>query len=277
MKSIPFSKFSGCGNDFILIDNRDGLIPTEGLPHFATNVCRRRMSAGADGLILIENAENADFRWQFLNSDGSRADMCGNGARCAARFARQNSIAGKQMSFQTEAGIVKAEVDGDNVRIGMTDPSDLRLEIALVLNDEPILVSSIHTGVPHVVVPVEDRRALDAIDVVTRGKSIRFHEAFAPDGANANFCCLIGDNRIAARTYERGVEDETLACGTGAVAGAIVMGQTAGLTSPTSVQTQGGWLTIHYGQTDDGYTDVWLEGDAREIYSGVLLEDAWQY
>jgi len=278
MMSIPFYKFSGNGNDFIIIDNRDAVVDEGSLTKFIARVCRRRMSAGADGLILVEDGQGVDFRWRYFNADGSLAEMCGNGARCVARFAYLNGIAGSTMSFENEAGIVTAVITDDRVKISMPDPRDLRTAYALDLTGGPLTVSSINTGVPHVVVPEPTPAELARVDVVGLGTEIRHHGAYAPEGTNADFVCISGENEITIRTYERGVEDETLACGTGAIAGAIVAADQSGLTSPVKVRTRsGGFLGVHFRQANGAFHDVHLEGDARVIYSGELQEDAWRY
>ena len=274
MEPIPFYKMSGAGNDFIIIDNRQQTVADTNLTSFISSVCRRRMSAGADGLILIESSEIYDFRWRFFNSDGSKAEMCGNGARCAARFAHMNGIAGTTLSFETEAGVIQAQINQDRVKVKMPDSSDLKLGYSLELSDRSLEISSINTGVPHVVVMVEQ---IDNIDVVALGKEIRFHPGFAPAGTNANFVYRSKSNEIMLRTYERGVEDETLACGTGAIASAIVSACQLNMNSPIDVQTRSGvYLTIHFSKTDGQFDDIYMEGDARVIYTGVLQPDAWQ-
>ena len=274
MRKINFLKISGSGNDFIIIDNRKSIIKEDTQPEFVKNVCRRKMSVGSDGLILIEDTDTADFKWRFYNSDGSVAEMCGNGARCAARFALLNNIAGKQMVFETIAGRVTAIVNQETVKIGMPDPFDMRTGYTLALSDASLIVSSINTGVPHVVVLKEN---IDDIDVLKTGEEIRFHKEYAPAGTNVNFATRIGSDLIGLRTYERGVEDETLACGTGSIASALVMSVLEGMISPVKVRTKsGGILVIHFKKTADKFTDIFLEGDARVIYKGELMEDAWR-
>jgi diaminopimelate epimerase len=272
---IPFFKMSGSGNDFIIIDNRQERIDEDSLADFIESVCRRKMSVGADGLILIEVDERVDFKWRYFNKDGGRAEMCGNGARCAARFACINQIAGETMAFTTDAGIVHAQVKDDQVKIKMTEPAELKLDYMIELENGPISVSSINTGVPHVVVSVEK---LSGVDVAAIGRQIRYHKAFHPAGTNANFIEIVGERQIAIRTYERGVEDETLACGTGSVAGALIMAKKAGWVSPVEVLTRSGSrLTVHFSLANERVTDIYLEGDARVIYEGELWPDSWQY
>ena len=274
MEKIEFYKMSGSGNDFIIVDNRDRIVDETDLLNFIVKVCRRKMSVGADGFILVENTEGADFKWRFFNSDGSVAEMCGNGARCVARFAYLNGIAGSEMSFETGAGIVEAQVAGESVKIKMTDPSDLKTDYTLELKDRSISVSSINTGVPHVVMVTD---TLDDVEVVKMGREIRFHDMFAPAGTNVNFICPIKDDTIGVRTYERGVEDETLACGTGSVAGALIMARKMKIDAPINVLTRSGVnLKIYYKEKDATYQDIYLEGDARVIYRAKLFDDAWK-
>ena len=274
MKKIEFYKMSGSGNDFIIIDNRSNIVDESDLSNFIVNVCRRKMSVGADGVILVENTDNADFKWRFFNSDGSVAEMCGNGARCVARFAYLNNIAGSNMSFETLAGLVKAEVIEERVKVKMTDPFDLETDVTIDLKNGLTSIYSINTGVPHVVMV---KNSIDDIDIVKIGRKIRYHDRFLPAGTNVNFVCHIKDNTIAIRTYERGVEDETLACGTGAAASAIVMAHKMKLDSPLSVLTRSGeYLNIFFKEKEGQYYDIYLEGDARIIYKAQFLEDAWK-
>jgi diaminopimelate epimerase len=273
MKPIPFFKMSGSGNDFILIDNRGSVVPEDRLKRLVVGACRRKMSVGADGLILIESSDSVDFKWRFFNADGSLPDMCGNGARCAARFAFIHGIAGRQMAFDTLAGTIEASVGDGGVKIRMTDPVNLKTGYRLDLGGNTLTVGSVNTGVPHVVAHVDD---IEEIDVVETGRQIRFHHDFAPDGTNANFVADGTDGRLLIRTYERGVEDETLACGTGNVAAALILSRDRGLASPVTLTTRsGGELTVYFNQRGDLFTDVFLEGDARVIYRGELWEEAW--
>ena len=274
MKTIAFSKMSGTGNDFIIIDNRNRVVQDSGLPEFIRNVCRRKMSVGADGLILIEPSEKADFSWRFYNSDGSKAEMCGNGARCAARFAYINGIAAASLSFETDAGIINGQVNGDRAKVKIPDPVDLRLDYAIDLERGPQTVSSVNTGVPHVVIMVD---TVEDIDVFGLGREIRYHDAFAPAGTNVNFVSPQEPGRLVIRTYERGVEDETLACGTGSIAGALVAACKNNWASPISLVTRSGEsLTIHFIENKRVFSDVYLEGNARLIYTAELTPDAWE-
>jgi diaminopimelate epimerase len=275
MKKIEFYKMSGSGNDFIIIDNRSHVVEERTLTDFISSVCCRKMSVGADGLILIENAENVDFKWRFYNSDGSRAEMCGNGARCAARFAYINKIAGSEMSFETDAGIVSAEVKNDLVKVKITDSKNLEIDFTIELADGPVTANSINTGVPHVVIPVDE---IDEVEAVKLGREIRYDKKFAPAGTNVNFYCPVKKDKIMVRTYERGVENETLACGTGAVACALIYAHKTKMKSPISVRTKsGGWLSIYFESKTDTFYNIYLEGDARIIYKGEMWEEAIHY
>jgi diaminopimelate epimerase len=229
---------------------------------------------GADGVILIEPSAAADFRWRFFNADGSRAEMCGNGARCAARFAVLNGIGGPQVRFETDAGLIQARVEGSQVRVTMPEPAGLMLNRPLALSAGLFRLSTVNTGVPHAVIMVPD---IDAIDVVAIGREIRRHPDFAPEGTNADFLCADGAGGLSIRTYERGIEDETLACGTGAVAGALVAAETLGMTSPVRLRTRSGEdLTVHFQRRGGRFCDIQQEGGARVIFTGRLCEEAWR-
>ncbi len=273
-RGIPFSKLNGSGNDFLLIDNRDGVMDGIDRAVFASKVCDRSRSVGADGMILIEPSRKADFRWDFYNADGSHAEMCGNGGRCAARFASARKIAGREMSFETAAGIVRASVSDRRVKLQMTPPSGLVLDHTLVLSGRKHVYSFVNTGVPHVVLFVPD---LERADVVGEGRGIRRHKAFAPRGTNVNFVQPRG-SELWVRTYERGVEGETLACGTGAVASGIVAAARGLAEPPVAVRTRGGeLLTIHFDAGNTGYGKVYLEGDTSWSCDGKLFEEAYRY
>jgi diaminopimelate epimerase len=270
-----FSKFSGSGNDFIIIDNRDHSISGPDISAEVALLCRRRTSIGADGLILIQKSATADFAWRFFNADGGEVEMCGNGGRCAARFAYSGCIAGRDMAFETRAGIIHASIlDHRRVKLQMTSPHSLKLDYELDLGEEgSLMVSSINTGVPHVVTFTED---LERCLVVPRGRAIRYHYLYKPEGTNANFVCVSGKDQISIRTYERGVEDETLACGTGSVAAALIAAKKRLVSSPVSVATRGGeMLIIHFNLKGDEFDQVFLEGDTSLVFSGHIQPEAF--
>jgi diaminopimelate epimerase len=271
---ISFTKMSGTGNDFIVVDHRRALIAVSEQPDFARKVCRRMFSVGADGLILIEESGTADFSWRFYNADGSVAEMCGNGARCAARYAFMNKIAGPKMTFATLAGIIEAEVlDGsETVRLRMTPPSDFRLGLKLGLGGIEREVFFVNTGVPHAVIFVDD----DDIPVREWGREVRYHPLFQPAGSNANFVRHLRGGELQVRTYERGVEDETRACGTGAVAAALTDAVLGRAKSPVRCITSGGeTLTVLFDLKEGPKMDnVFLQGPARVIYQGELTSES---
>jgi diaminopimelate epimerase len=274
---IEFYKMSGSGNDFILIDNRsrqvEAAIGSMAVEDFVRAVCEPKVSAGADGLILIQESGKADFCWRFFNADGSEVEMCGNGGRCAARFAYLRGIAKENLSFETVAGIIDAEVKGDTVKLRLTDPFDLRTGETIRIDGRDYGVSSINTGVPHVVFYVDD---LDAFDVFNIGRSIRYHEHYQPRGTNANFVKSLDRRSMIVRTYERGVEDETLACGTGSVASVLVSAAKGFVDSPVAVQVKSGEkLTIHFEKTARGFEKIYLEGKAKVVYEGRLWGEAY--
>jgi diaminopimelate epimerase len=273
-RRIPFSKLNGSGNDFLLIDNRGGVMRGMDLPAFVGKVCDRSRSIGADGVIFIEKSRRADFRWLFFNADGSRAEMCGNGGRCAARFAVERKIAGRTLGFETDAGLIRAEVKGATVKLQMTRPHDLALSKTLVLGGRKISYSFLNTGVPHAVLFVTD---LSKIDLMGTGRGIRTHRDFAPRGANVNFVC-VRRGTVWIRTYERGVEGETLACGTGAVAAGILSAAHGLARPPVRVRTRGGEvLTIHFDPSIDGFGDVYLEGGTSWSCDGMIMKEAYSY
>ena len=265
-REVLFTKMSGTGNDFIVVDNRKGAVSAG--PSAAKKWCDRKHSIGGDGLLLLEKSKKADFRMRILNSDGSEAEMCGNGIRCIAKFAEAKKIAGKKHRIETLAGIIDADVKGDVVKARMIEPRDLKLGISIDLGGQAMPLNFVNTGVPHTVTIVEE---LEKIDVPATGRAIRTHRHFAPRGTNANFIKFDGPNSIRIRTYERGVEDETLACGTGSTAGALVAAAVKNLKSPVSVTTEGGGkLKIYFKRDGDRFHDVYLEGSIQKCFEGSV-------
>ena len=272
MKKIPFAKMQGSGNDFILIDNRRGILKGRDLSALAKTVCHRRFSVGADGLIVIvppSSRKTANFKWRFFNADGSEAEMCGNGSRCAARFAMNRKIAPKKMAFETLAGLIHAEVKRERVRVQLTDASGLRLNMSVPLSSGIRTGHFINTGVPHLVYFTE---ILDAENVEAVGRETRYHDLFLPAGTNVNFVSVKGPRKLRLRTYERGVEGETLACGTGAVAAALVAAALGSASSPVEVLTKGGeTLIISFTLKKGMFTRIELDGEAQVICEGNLF------
>ncbi len=269
---VPFFKTTAAGNDFIVIDNRNCAVPFSDLSRFARAVCDRKLSIGADGLILIINSSKADFGWRFFNSDGSEAEMCGNGARCVAIVADYLGIGESKKSFETMAGIIEVEVKDRKVMVKMVDPSNLKLDLCVEVDGFVYTVSYVNTGVPHVVIYKDN---LEEFDVERVGRSIRFHNSFKPAGTNVNFVSVINESTLKIRTYERGVEGETLACGTGAVASAIISSCKGYTKPPVDVVTRlGERLRVYFKNDGFSFRDVYLEGEARIICEGNLWIDS---
>lgn len=266
--TLEFTKMNGAGNDFILLDNRAGNIRLS--REQVVRLCDRHRGIGADGIMLLVpcGSKRADWAWQFYNSDGSDAEMCGNGARCFARYVARLTGATGRLTFETVAGVIAAEIRGERVTINLTEPKDLRLGEVVGLSTGKETIHSCNTGVPHAVVFVPDA---DQAMVLKIGNEIRFHAHFAPKGTNVNFAQLLGPNQIRVRTYERGVEGETLACGTGVTASALVAARAHGFQSPVSVQVQGGdRLEVSFAVKEGGFTDVRLNGPADFVFEGRI-------
>jgi diaminopimelate epimerase len=265
---LEFFKMSASGNDFIVIDNRNGKTGElfSDLKDFVIKICRQHHSVGADGLILIENSATSDFRWRFFNADGSEADMCGNGGRGAARFAFIKGIAGDKMIFETAAGRIEAQVNGARVKLQLTTPADLKVDYPVALEEKEIFLSSVNTGVPHVVVLVDN---VDHVPVEELGRSIRHHKVFGKKGTNVNFVEVMDKKNVKIRTYERGVEGETYACGTGAVAVGVILKEKKLVGGPVNIWTKGGEvLKVHVTE------NVYLEGETKIIYVARLHEES---
>jgi diaminopimelate epimerase len=266
--TIKFTKVSGAGNDFVLIDNLGGEIHIH-KPSLARALCSRHFGVGADGLIVIERSDTADFLMDYYNADGSHGGMCGNGGRCAARYAFLNRISGPTMSFEALGHVYHAEMANTQVKLQMKDVPLPGEELKFVVGGELFVGHFIDTGSPHVVVVRED---LDALDVSPIGRRIRNEPRLLPEGANVNFVQAAGKDKITNRTYERGVESETLACGTGAVASAIVATMKLGLAPPITVSVRSGEeLIVHFRTSDKTITDVYLQGSAHILFDGSLI------
>ena len=259
---------NGAGNDFILLDNRARQIHLS--PEQVVRLCDRHRGIGADGIMLLVpcDSQRADWAWQFYNSDGSDAEMCGNGARCFARFIARLTGATGRLTFETGAGVIAAEMHGERVTINLTQPKGLRLGESVPLSVGRETIHSCNTGVAHAVVFVPDA---DQAMVLKLGHEIRFHPHFGPAGTNVNFVQLLGPNHIRVRTYERGVEGETLACGTGVTASALIAARVHGFQSPVSVQVQGGdRLEVSFAEQAGGFAEVRLNGPADFVFEGKM-------
>jgi diaminopimelate epimerase len=272
MKALKVTKMSGSGNDFIIIDNRFDLLKGVSLPNLARILCQRRKAVGADGLILVENSKVANFKWRFFNADGSEAEMCGNGGRCVSRFAVIKGIAPSRLTFETLAGIIHAEVKNRKVKLQLPPPTALKLNQKILVESKTYQINVINTGVPHAVLVVEN---LEEFPVKKLGEKIRFHPIFQPSGTNVNFIEVIDKFSLKIRTYERGVEDETLACGTGSVAAALIASALNLVKSPVGVKTWGGEvLTIYFEKNlENSFSRVYLQGDTCLVFEGELGED----
>ena len=256
--TLKFDKYQGAGNDFIIINNLDGKNNLSGKQ--IEQLCDRRFGIGADGLILVEKSNEADFAMKFYNSDGKTASMCGNGGRCIAKYAFDNKIASKTMKFTADDGIHEAEIiDSENVKIKM-------------INNESVKVFDdgmwTNTGVPHFVKFVDN---VDKVDIDTEGRRLADDKRFAPNRTNVNF--TDNANSIRLRTYERGVEGETLACGTGTVATALCINTKNGTPSPIALKAKGGLLKVYFEKKDNGYENIWLEGPAIKVFEGETYEN----
>ena len=276
MRKVPFTKMNGAGNDFVVFDNRHGQTVLDGKT--IAHLCDRHRGVGADGVLVVEPADAgaaADLRMRYYNADGGEAEMCGNGARCFARFAgRLSGATPDEMTFQTMAGPIRARLEGELVRLDMSVPTGGAVLGELALEGGYAFPAAyfLNTGVPHVVVPVEDT---ETVDVHPLGRSIRYHDRFAPRGTNANFIQLVSPTEIILRTYERGVEGETLACGTGATAAALVhaeLNEVEGAGS-VAVRVRSG-DTLHVGFTRAGpltFGNVTLGGPADFVFNGEIV------
>ena len=268
---IAFTKMHGAGNDFIMIDDRQSRVPWQ--DHFLmAALAARRLGVGCEGIILIQASDKADFRMRFLNPDGTEVEMCGNGSRCAAAFAHAIGAAGRAMTMETMCGLMDAELVDLGVKVWMPEPT--RKTYGLVVNacGRSFTGDFMNTGVPHYVVAVDD---LAAVDVTGWGRALRQHPVFDPEGTNVDFVAYRAPDRLAMRTYERGVEGESGACGTGAVACAVAAVERLGLTLPIRARTPAGYELIIGGDwRDHKCTGLTLTGPTRTVYTGEIELDS---
>jgi diaminopimelate epimerase len=266
-KKIHFYKASGSGNDFIIIDNFNGQYDFNFFKTLTPFVCNRNNGVGADGLIVLNKYENLDFRWDFFNSDGTVAEMCGNGSRCASRVYAM-LYGKKDVSFMTLAGVIHAHVEDKMVKVRLSEPKNFIPSLEIYVDGDILKGHFINTGVPHFVM-ITDR--IDDVPVFELGRKIRYHERFSPAGTNVNFVSPLDKKTIKVRTYERGVENETLACGTGASASALVCGYLGLVEPPVKVITSGSEiLYIHFNVKDNSFSHVYLEGEVKIICEGEI-------
>ncbi|MCX5687069.1 MAG: diaminopimelate epimerase [Candidatus Omnitrophica bacterium] len=277
MEQLNFTKMVGAGNDFVVIDNvlKVKSQAFKGFEKIAKKICNRKTGIGSDGVLVLEKSKRADFRMRIFNADGSEAEMCGNGLRCAILYSRMHGCTSKRVKVETKAGIYEGDITGkDRVRVKMEEPKDLRSGFSIDVSGKKIRANFINTGVPHAVVFVE---GLDKIDVGIVGSEIRHHDEFKPKGANVDFVEIVNSKNIKMRTYERGVEGETFACGTGAVASAIMTALSSqfnkahSLNLKINVHTLGGILKVEFQKIDNKIKNVYLEGETKEVFKGNII------
>ena len=276
---VPFTKIEGAQNDFIVIDNRELFFPRESMKAFSALACHRRKGIGADGVIFIDPHVSLDFTMLFFNPDGSDGSMCGNGGRCAALFAVQHQLAGKRQAFEVLGMQYNAEIHDGTIRIYFPPPKKLRFSFSLNVFDQRIITHYAHVGAPHAMIFIGDIveplvTSLEALNVDAWGRAVRTHPEFQPEGVNANFLSIDAEGIVQLRTFEKGVEAETEACGTGTIASALTAHFVKGLQPPITVRTHGGdVLTVGFDVVDATVQNLFLEGPAREVFSGSILYD----
>jgi len=276
MRKINFIKMVASGNDFVIVAVKSQRsLPrrqagkVKSLSNLAKNICDRKFGIGADGLLILEKSKVVDVKMRIFNADGSEAEMCGNGARCIALYTTKNQKPKTkgQIFIETKAGIIESKVNSDKVKIKLTNPTNIKLNIPIKVNKRKLKVNFINTGVPHTVIFVE---GLDKIDVVNLGRTIRYHKRFAPTGTNVDFVEVLNNDLIGIRTYERGVENETLACGTGAVASSLIFSLKVNTRNKVGVLTKSTeTLKVYFDKIKNRFENVWLEGEAKIVYAGV--------
>ena len=262
---------AGGGNDFVVIDNRAGRVAN--VEEFSRRICTPHLSIGADGLILIHKSERASVRMIYYNADGSRADFCANGTRCAARFALLAGLASHKLTIETDAGVMRAEVNERGlVTLAVAAPASIQLSRPLNVGGRTIQGSSLMVGVPHYVIFLRDE--LWTADIVPLGRAIRNHRDLQPQGANVNFVVIRDPHSIDVRTYERGVEAETLSCGSGVIASVTASALFDKVTSPVKVLTRSGiTFEVFFAREGSEVHDVRIKGDARVIYRGSMTAE----
>ena len=277
---MKFWKMNGAGNDFVIINNMEEKIPAEKFPYVAKTLCERHLSIGADGFMVVENPNNpseADYRMVFYNSDGSMGEMCGNGARCICRYGYEKGLAGEVQRVETTAGIVTGErIDKRLYRVRLNDPCNLRLDEPVEIDGETYICSYIelgNPGIPHCVVPISNLKDYPEALLFELGRKLRYYKGY-PKGANVNFCEIIGKDHIFERTYERGVEDFTYACGTGTGSVVTVLtlkGKVSG--KNVKVDMTGGTLFIDVEREEDKIKNLYLTGPTNIVAKGEVTDE----
>lgn len=277
---MKFWKMNGAGNDFVIINNMEEKIPAEKIPYVAKTLCERHLSIGADGFMVVENPNNpseADYRMMFYNSDGSMGEMCGNGARCICRYGYEKGLAGEVQRVETTAGIVTGErIDKRLYRVRLNDPCNLRLDGPVEIDGKTYICSYIelgNPGIPHCVVPISNLKDYPEAQLFELGRKLRYYKGY-PKGANVNFCEIIGKDHIFERTYERGVEDFTYACGTGTGSVVTVLtlkGKVSG--KNVKVDMTGGTLFIDVEREEDKIKNLYLTGPTNIVAKGEVTDE----
>ena len=277
---MKFWKMNGAGNDFVIINNMEEKIPAEKFPYVAKTLCERHLSIGADGFMVVENPNNpseADYRMMFYNSDGSMGEMCGNGARCICRYGYEKGLAGEVQRVETTAGIVTGErIDKRLYRVRLNDPCNLRLDEPVEIDGKTYICSYIelgNPGIPHCVVTISNLKDYPEAQLFELGRKLRYYKGY-PKGANVNFCEIIGKDHIFERTYERGVEDFTYACGTGTGSVVTVLtlkGKVSG--KNVKVDMTGGTLFIDVEREEDKIKNLYLTGPTNIVAKGEVTDE----
>lgn len=277
-RGIPFTKMTALGNDFIIVDDRSGILSGRDVALLARKVCAHRLSLGGDQLMIVGAATaGGDFTMRTINPDGAEVKMCGNASRCVARFAFDRRIAGARMRIDTLGGPVPAWVDGASVKVGLQLTSEPRFGIALEAGGRTLTADRLDvSGAPHAVIRMEGVMEATPELVHALGSAVRHHREFT-GGVNANFIEQRGLHEIAQRTYERGIEGETLACGTGATASALSMARAGMAESPVRVLMRGGVLDIEFAREGAGFRDIRLGGETRYVAEGIIHPEGWEY
>lgn len=275
---MEFTKIQGTGNDFIIINNMKLKLPLNKMPSIAAKLCKRKVSLGADGFMVVDFPESdADFKMRFYNSDGSIGEMCGNGARCIARYAYYNNIAGKEMKFETGAGVVSAEIiEGRLVKVQLNNPEKVILDSDVENDGKKYECSYIelgNPGLPHAVVNYPGLKNTEESQIFDIGRKIRFYKDF-PKGANVNFFDILDDTTAIVKTYERGVEDFTLACGTGSGSTAVALVLKEYLKgNKVKIVVPGGELFIEVERIEEKVEKLYLIGDTNIIAIGKIFDE----
>lgn len=271
---VEFTKIEGAGNDFILIDNRESLYSFS-YSDFAKIVCDRHRGVGGDGLLVLEKSDVSDFKMRYLNADGSEGGMCGNGGRCIAKYMLEES-GKKNTIFEALNYIYTAEIVDEKIRLQMKNPADFKIGLSIKFDKYELIMDYVNTGAPHAALFIEDMphdfNDFEKLDVYKLGRFIRYHELFSPEGTNVNFIKAIGRGEVQIRTYERGVENETLSCGTGSIASAILAAMRYNWNSPIKVFTRSkDNLIIDFKSNNNQITNVSIEGPVNQVFKGSLI------